>query len=207
MKKILLIGNYIDIEWHPLTGVDNEIRRILDGYDITITEEYPSLKLEDVQGYDLIVNYADTLNSKANPDFTGALLGYVSGGGSLLTLHNGIIAYSFPELEQLIGAKFTGHPPQEVLEYVKAEAHPITETLEPFSIDEEPYMFEPDNLAKVTMIMEFIYNGEKYPAAWVRTFGRGRACYLQPGHNQATFTNERFCNLLRRAALWCTSEL
>jgi len=207
MKKVLLIGNYTNIEHHPLKDVDNELKRILDGFDITITEDYPSLKLSDLQKYDFIVNYADTLNSKATPDFAGALLGYVAAGGGLLALHQGIIANSVPELLQLMGASFVEHPEMETLEYVCTGDHTITQGIKSFEIYEEPYFYEMANLMKAEMLVEYIYKGEKFPAAWVRNYGKGRVCYLQPGHSAETFKNETYGELIKRAALWCVGEL
>jgi type 1 glutamine amidotransferase len=55
--------------------------------------------------------------------------------------------------------------------------------------------------------MEYVYKGEKYPAAWLRGYGKGKSCYLSMGHEPASFTNKCFGNLLRRAALWCVGEL
>jgi len=207
MKKVLLIGDYVNWQWHPLHGVDEEIKRILEGFDVTVTEDYPYLKLEDMQKYELIVNYADALDRRGNADFAGALLGYVAGGGALLSVHNGILTASIPELIQLIGAKFTGHPPQEVLEYVYSNSHPIMKAVDSFSIDEEPYEFELDNLAGVNIIMDYVYKDEKYPAVWLRGYGKGRTCYIQPGHTPGSFADEGFSNLFRRAALWCVGDL
>ena len=207
MKKVLLLGDYLSPAWHPLRGVDDEIVRILEGFDVTICEEYPYLTLAQMKEYDLIVNYIDAFDRRAGSDFAGELIGYVAGGGALLSLHASIIASSQPEVEELIGASFTGHPPQEVLTYQYAGAHPIMKAVETFAIDEEPYQFEMDNLAKVSMIMEYVYKGEKYPAAWLRGYGKGKSCYLQMGHSVASFKNEGFATLLRRSALWCVGEL
>jgi type 1 glutamine amidotransferase len=207
MKKTLLLGDYKNPDWHPLRGVDEEIKCILEGFDLTISEEYPYLKLSDLQEYDLIINYIDAWDKRAGSDFAGALLGYVAEGGALLTLHSGIIAHSLPEIEQLIGAAFIDHPPHEIIEYVYAGPHPIMKEVQSFSIDEEPYQFNMDNLAQVHMIMDYVYKGEKYPAAWLRSYGKGKSCYLSMGHESASFTNKGFSNLLRRSALWCVGEL
>ena len=207
MKKLLLLGDYKNPGWHPLRGVDEELKRILDGFELTITEDYPYLKLDDLKEYDLIVNYMDAIDKRASSDYMGALLGYVAGGGALLTLHSGIIAHSYPEMEQLIGAAFTNHPPHEVLTYHAAGGHPILKDIDSFAIDEEPYQFEMDNLARVNVIMEYVYQGAKHPAAWVRGYGSGRVCYLSMGHEQASFTSEGFAKLIRRGVLWCVGEL
>jgi len=207
MKKAILLGDYKNAQWHPLRGVDEEIKRILEGFDLTVTEDYPYLKLDDLQEYDVVLNYIDAWNRRAGSDFAGALLGYVAAGGALLTLHNGIIARSSPEIEQLIGGAFKTHPQHEVLEYVYAGAHPIMKEVESFSMDEEPYQFEIDPFARAHVIMEYVYKGEKYPAAWLRGFGGGKSCYLSMGHEAASFANEGCAKLLRRSALWCVGEL
>jgi len=207
MKKALLIGNYKQAQWHPLSGVDDEIKRILTDFTIDVTEEYQSMKLSEMQAYDLVINYADTLSEHGSPEFAGALLGYVANGGALLAIHNGILADDFPELLQLMGASFIEHPPIEPLKYVKSCDHPIVDMIDSFTINEEPYMFKMDNLANVAVIMEYIYKDKKHPAVWVRAYGNGRVCYFQPGHTSETFVDESVCLLLKRAAMWCTHEL
>ena len=207
MKKTLLLGDYKAATWHPLKGVDEAVTKALDDFGITVCEEYPGLKLDDLQAYDLIINYIDAWGKRSNSDFAGSLIGYVAAGGTLLSLHNGIIAHSTPEMEQMIGGSFVSHPQHEVLEYVYAGAHPIMKDVQSFSIDEEPYVFNMDNLARVHMIMEYIYKGEKFPAAWLRSFGKGKSCYLSMGHTGESFLNPGCAKLLRRSALWCVNEL
>jgi type 1 glutamine amidotransferase len=106
-----------------------------------------------------------------------------------------------------MGASFVEHPPNEPLKYAKSCEHSIVNTVNPFIINEEPYMFKMDNLANVTVIMEYIYKDKNNPAAWVRTYGNGRVCYLQPGHTSEAFADESFGLLLERAAMWCVDEL
>jgi len=207
MKKALLFGDYKAGTWHPLRDVDEAIIRVLDDFEVTVCEEYPALTLEALQAYDVVINYIDAWGKRGNTDFAGALIGYVAGGGALLSLHGGIIAHSLSEIEQMIGGSFTNHPPREVIEYVHSAPHPIMRGVDPFSLDEEPYMFTMDNVAKLTMLMEYVYKGEKYPAAWLRGYGRGKSCYLSMGHTAESFENEGCAKLLRRCALWCVDEL
>ena len=110
-------------------------------------------------------------------------------------------------MEQLVGGAFTGHPQHEVLTYSVKTAHPVSQGLESFSMDEEPYQFTLDPLANLTLLLEYTYRGQQYPAAWLRAFGKGKVVYLSPGHNAASFQNEGFRALLLRSAAWCVGEL
>jgi hypothetical protein len=207
MKRALLMGDYAYHTWHGLAGVDDQICEILSEYTIEICTDYAHLTGERLQAFDFVLDYIDGWNRCGNCDAAGALLAYVAQGGALLSLHNGIIKRSSPELEQMVGGAFTGHPQHEVLTYAVKTAHPVSQGLESFSMDEEPYQFRLDPLANLTMLLEYTYHGQPYPAAWLRTFGKGKVLYLSPGHNAASFQNEGFRALLLRGAAWCAGEL
>ena len=200
MKRILILGDRAAAHWHPITGIDEELVRILSGYEAAVTEDYKGMKYEDLRGYDAVVNYVDAWDA-AGAGFAGALIAYAAAGGAVLTIHSGVIARNLPEIPQLVGAAFTGHPEHETLEYVPVGEHPLAKG--GFAIDEEPYQFELSNLAKRDVFMEYLYKGGRYPAAWTRSFGAGKLCYLSMGHNLASFQSEGFGALIRAAAAWC----
>jgi len=206
MNNVLLLGDYEDSYWHPLNGVDDEIKRILSGYEVTVCADYAGLTLEKLREYDVVVNYIDAWQKNGSATLAGTFLCYVAGGGAMLTIHNGIIAPGHPELGQMTGAAFTTHPPHEVIAYEAVGGHPITDAQEPFSIDEEPYQFNMDPLADVTMLMEYVYHGERYPAAWLRAFGSGKICYLSLGHNAESFKEAGFERLIKRSVMWLTGD-
>lgn len=207
MKRALLMGDYAHHTWHGLAGVDEQIREILSDYEIEICTDYAHLTAERLRPFDFVIDYIDGWNRCGNCDAAGELLSYVAQGGALLSLHNGIIKRSSPEMEQLVGGAFTGHPQHEVLTYSVKTAHPVSQGLESFSMDEEPYQFTLDPLANLTLLLEYTYRGQQYPAAWLRAFGKGKVVYLSPGHNAASFQNEGFRALLLRSAAWCVGEL
>lgn len=207
MKRALLMGDYAHHTWHGLAGVDEQIREILSDYEVEICTDYAHLTAERLRPFDFVIDYIDGWNRCGNCDAAGELLGYVAQGGALLSLHNGIIKRSSPEMEQMVGGAFTGHPQHEVLTYAVKTAHPVSQGLESFSMDEEPYQFTLDPLANLTLLLEYTYRGQQYPAAWLRAFGKGKVVYLSPGHNAASFQNEGFRALLLRSAAWCVGEL
>lgn len=206
-SRALLIGDTAMSRWHPLHGVDDQMVRILeDLFLLDITEDYPALTLPDLQKYTCVINYIDAWANRGTAAFAGALAAYVALGGSLLILHNGIICREHPELEQLAGASFKGHPERELLRYECVEQHPANAGIEPFEISEEPYQFTMDPLLKPTILLEYTYQGEKYPAAWLRPFGNGQVVYISIGHDSQSFTSKGFADLIRQSALWCTGS-
>ena len=207
MKKVLLLGDYKLATWHPLRGVDDELIRILDQYCITICEDYPSLTLEKLKEYDVVINYIDNWGKRGSADCAGALISYVAGGGSLMTIHNGIIIRNHPEMDQMMCGTFTHHPKHQVLKYSIARSHPLTKKLKAFEMDEEPYMFKMSALVEPDILLEYELDGEKYPAVWLRNFGKGKMIYIAPGHNADSFKNEGMEILIREAMQWCCSEL
>lgn len=207
MKKALILGDYALATWHPLRGVDDELVRILDQYKVEICEDYPTLTLEKLKEYDFVVNYIDNWSKRGNSNCAGALIAYVADGGSMMAIHNGIIIKNHPELEQLMCGAFLNHPKHEVLKYTIAKSHPLTKTVMPFEIDEEPYMFKMSALVEPEIVMNYEYKGEQYPAVWLRSFGKGKMIYITPGHNAETFKHKGMETLIRQSALWCCGEL
>lgn len=203
-KKSLLIGNYTHPRFHPLQGIDREITHTLqDHFSVKCTENQHMLEMENISGYDLCISYVENWNEKLSRKQTSGLLSFVSRGGGLLVLHNGIGIQSRFEIAQLIGAKFTGHPPQRELQFsVTAPEHPIMQGIEPFVMSNEPYRFEFDPFTENTVLMEYEEDGVMYPAAWAHSYGLGRVVYLLPGHDEPSFQHPGFRQLLLQAAKW-----
>jgi type 1 glutamine amidotransferase len=209
IKKAILLGDYTDPKWHPLNGVDKEIIDILkEEMMVVCSEDYGALKLEYLKQFDLCISYVDCWKDKGSKDSVEALLAYVSGGGGLLTIHNGIILPNSYELSLMIGAKFTGHPSYRSLKYrIMAQNHRITEDVEAFELEDEPYQFAFDVFTEKTMLIEYESDDRLWPAAWAHEFGKGRIVYLAPGHSIASFENNMFRKLILRSAMWATKTI
>ena len=205
MKKALLLGDYTAASYHPLKGVDAALVKTLDGFAVTISEDYPDMDLAELNKFDLVVSYIDAW-AKRGGAFAGELMAYVALGGALLTLHNGLISRALPEIHQMVGAAFTGHPAHETINYIFKGDHELSKGAKAFSLDEEPYQFQLDNLANLDIFLEYEYKGETYPAAWTRNFGQGKSCYVSIGHNGASFENADCAEFILRCALWCAGR-
>ncbi|KWX86772.1 glycosyl hydrolase [Paenibacillus riograndensis] len=201
-RKCLLLGDYTHPRFHPLQGVDKQISEILNDLLIVQCSENKKLLLsEHLSGYDLCIAYNELWNETVSPQQTAVLLSYVSGGGGLIVLHTGISLAKRYELAHLIGGRFTGHPPYAPLNF-KVLEHDITEGIEDFQLDEEPYTFDFDPFTEKTILLEYEAEGEMRPAAWCHSYGLGRVVFLMPGHHEPSFTHPAIRQLILRAATW-----
>ncbi|MDR6553728.1 ThuA domain-containing protein [Paenibacillus qinlingensis] len=200
----LIIGNNDDAPYHKLQAVQQLIIDNLGAsFQVTSVEGTTHLKVDVLRPYPLVVSYLDMWGKVPEAEETACLLQYVAGGGGLLVIHNGISIQGSPELSQLIGARFTGHPAFTTLPFEKMECdHPLLNGLESFEMDEEPYRFELDPFAPIELLLTYTHEGKQWPAAWTRAYGLGRVVYLMPGHHPPSFQSETYGKWIRSAGYW-----
>jgi type 1 glutamine amidotransferase len=202
-KKILVIGDNETAVWHPLEEVGRRLGAILGDYELTCTETYSSLTLDELKKYGLLINYADTWKTRGTRQSAGAILGYVAAGGSLLGIHSGIIMNSTPEMEFLQGGRFIEHPEACELTYTPTEStHPILDGIRPFTVFEEPYRLALADLAAHELLLTYFHDGKNWPAAWSLLYGEGKVVYLSIGHQAKSFYDEMYSKLIQNSVKW-----
>ncbi|MNF96425.1 Trehalose utilization [compost metagenome] len=180
---------------------------------------------------DLFLSYADRWSETVTDEQADALLSFIQGGGGLLSLHCGISLATHPKLRPLFGGRFVSHPEFQPLAYSPAgpsaaEQAELAESaggeaaeggaadgrtlaalrasLQPFVIDEEPYMYEfadaPQGDREV--LLYYAFEGQLYPALWTQTYGRGRIVNVQPGHTAQALQHPAVQRMLASAAKW-----
>jgi hypothetical protein len=202
--KAILFGDYDSPHYHPVNDIDKVIIDILqDDLEIRCTEDYGNLTADDLATFDLVISYADCWKEKTSPELVHAILCYVSGGGSLLAIHNGIHMGADFELAQMLGARFDKHPEYATLDFQPVEPrHPITQGMDGWSMGEEPYQFVIDDFCEKTVFLEYTFDGRKWPAGWAIEYGLGRIVYLAPGHDLRSFQNPSFQEIILRSSRW-----
>ncbi|MEK8129818.1 ThuA domain-containing protein [Paenibacillus filicis] len=205
-RNALLIGDDTNASYHPLEAVKQEIIDVFQGHlNIHSTEDRTQLEPEQLSSYDLCISYTDSWRVQVTPAQTASLLAYVSGGGGLLIIHNGISLQARYELTQLAGAKFTGHPPYAPLEFTLPPGgadHEIMQGIQAFAMDEEPYRFDFDPFTEKTVLLEYTHEGASWPAAWAHQYGLGRVVYLMPGHHVHSFLHPEYRKLILQSGQW-----
>jgi type 1 glutamine amidotransferase len=131
---------------------------------------------------------------------------FVENGGGLLALHNGH-TYFPAAWAALVGGAFGGHPkPYTFTVRVENKNHPITAGMEDFDIFDEQHMskftLSPDHL----LLRSISRDNVEASAGWWNEVGKGRICYLSPGHTPESLNHPMVQRLIRNAARWLTRD-
>ena len=169
-----------------------------------------ALKKETLAGYDGLVLYANL--DQLAPDQEAALLEFVAEGKGFVPLHCASFCFrNSPKFVELVGAQFQRHG-GEVFRVESAEpAHPIMKGFGGFESWDETYIHTQHNERHRT-VLEYRVQGaqadgrEREPWTWVRTHGKGRVFYTAWGHDQRTFGNPGFVNLVERGIRWACGQ-
>ncbi|MBK5293535.1 MAG: ThuA domain-containing protein [Acidobacteriia bacterium] len=145
------------------------------------------------------------------PEQGKAVRRFVEQGGAALFLHNVThVGLTDPDFRHVLGAAYAGHPPIRTFKVkVTNPDHPITKGVRDFVItDEQHYMvYDKDrkNIFLETVNEEGLdYNkqGATAPGGWANDYGKGRICYLSPGHLISVLVNPEFIKLQQNAVRW-----
>ncbi len=192
--------------YHPMEEVGRRVQELLPELEIRLTDREGELRELERETYDICFLYTDFENPPLARETAAALLGFAAQGGGIFAIHGGIAIQNRPELGQLLGGIFTGHPPYDGLPtvYYKVAdpAHPLTAGVEDFAIPDELYLFELPKLEDRRIFLSYEEKGVLYPAGWTREYGLGRVVYLCCGHNVHAFEEEMLCRLIKNGAEW-----
>lgn len=207
MKKAILYGNYTNYLYHPLKGVDEQLKSIFKQYlDINSTEDLSVFKSDTLNEIELLILYKDNLDDIVKANHAAAVISYVSNGGRLLILHNGISFFNGFEFSHMAGGKFDYHPEIRNLTFKSKGEHQITEDIGSFTIFEEPYRYELTLHTPRNVFLEYEMDGQKYPAGWTVDYCLGKIVNLLPGHTSDVFENESYRQIILNSYKWLFQE-
>jgi putative membrane-bound dehydrogenase-like protein len=177
------------------------------GITFTYTTDVADFNEKNLAGYDAVMIYSNI--TRISPEQEKALLDFVENGKGFCPLH--CASYCFqnsPKYIALVGAQFRSHgmaafkaTPAE-----KAADHPIMKGYVGFESTDETYVHTKHNETDRTVLEYRIDGGVKEPWTWVRTQGKGRVFYTAWGHDQKTWSNPGFLELVERGLRWSVGQ-
>jgi putative membrane-bound dehydrogenase-like protein len=175
------------------------------GIDLTYTDKADALSAKVLAGYDVLVVYANT--TKIAPEQEQALLEFVESGKGFVPLH--CASYCFlnsPKYIDLVGAQFKSHNTGTFRTVIPEPNHPVMKGFKGFESWDETYVHTKHNEKDRTVLEYREEGGKKEPWTWVRTQGKGRVFYTAWGHDERTWGNPGFQNLVERGIRWAAGK-
>jgi putative membrane-bound dehydrogenase-like protein len=173
----------------------------LKGIHFTYTVDVNDLNAAHLVKFDGLLIYANI--TKIGADQEKAMMDFVANGGALIPIH--CASYCFHNSDafiELVGAQFKSHGTGEFDTTTTKPDHPIMKGFKPFRTWDETYVHHRHN-DKDRVILQ---KREAEPWTWVRTHGKGRMFYTAYGHDQRTWGNPGFQELVRRGIVWAVND-
>ena len=110
----------------------------------------------------------------------------------------------------MLGAAYTGHPPIRTFKVkITNPDHPITKGVKDFIVTDEQHYMTYDKDAKHLFLQTVNEEGLTYqnqgataPGGWSYDYGKGRVCYMSPGHMLSDLWEPEYIKLQHNAVKW-----
>jgi len=174
------------------------------GINITYTEDTKDLTPENLEKYDGLMIYANQV--QLAPEEEAAIKAFVEGGKGLIPIHSASFMFHNSDWYiSTVGAQFKSHGTGEFTAEIVKPDHPVMDGLSEFETWDETYVHDKIN-PDMTVLMERVENGHREPWTWVRKQGKGKVFYTAYGHDERTWGNPGFQELVANGVLWTVSD-
>jgi hypothetical protein len=180
------------------------------GVELKYTDRMEDLDADTLQQFDGLVLYANI--DRITDAQAKVVLHYVASGRGFVPLHCATFCWrNNADMVALMGGQFQRHGGQVFTTQIAAADHPIMKGYGSFTSWDETYIHHLHNEENRT-VLEYRVEGDqangndREPWTWVRTHGKGRVFYTAWGHDQRTFSNPGFHNLVERGIRWACSD-
>ena len=180
------------------------------GITLRYTDRMQDIDPETLSQFDGLVLYANI--DRIEDAQAKALLNYIAEGHGFIPLHCATYCWrNNKEIVALMGAQFQRHGGQVFTTEIARPKHPIMQGYNSFTSWDETYIHHLHN-EKNRTVLEYRVQGDqaagkkREPWTWIKTHGQGRVFYTAWGHDQRTFKNPGFHNLVERGIRWACGD-
>jgi type 1 glutamine amidotransferase len=145
---------------------------------------------------------------------------FVQNGGGALFYHNAsYISGDNKDFRDVEGALFTGHTAFRPYKMkIVNKEHPITKDIKDFIVTEEQHYLIYDKDKKDVLSISVNEEGLEYTGSkgnqgstcescWAYDYGKGRVCFMAPGHTIPSLWNPEYVKLQKNAVKWLLREI
>ena len=184
------------------------------GINITYTDKLEDLNSDNLNKYDGLLIFANW-DSIPKPQ-EKALLDFVSSGKGVIPVHCASWCFrnSTEYVDKVVGGQFWRHRMDTIQTRFSQPNNPIVAGLPTFKAYDETYLhshLQADN--NVLAVREIKADQTKdrpdqkeEPYTWTRQYGKGRVFYTAYGHDERTWSQPGFQQLLERGILWAVGD-
>ena len=203
--KVLFLGD--DGGHEPAVRLRDVARPMLDrGIELFYTSDLGDINLENLRRYDAVLHYANYHEPhypETDAQMIADLVQYVEEGGGFVPVHSASGNFrDSQDFISLLGGAFASHGVGTFSTRIAEADHEIMAGFDGFASWDETYVHQMHNQENRTVLS---YRDEE-PWTWVRTQGDGRVFYTAWGHDERTWQNPGFHELLERGIRWAAGQ-
>ncbi|MFY0651718.1 MAG: ThuA domain-containing protein [Cyclobacteriaceae bacterium] len=174
------------------------------GIHFTYTSDPNDLNKENLDKYDGLSLYAN--HDSISESQEKALLDFVESGKGFIPIH--CASYCFrnsASFVDMVGGQFMKHDTATFTTTVTASGKQHPTDLSVFETWDETYMHDKIN-PNIDVLMERQEGDHKEPWTWTNKYGQGRIFYTAYGHDERTWMNPGFHELMNKGIKWAVGE-
>jgi putative membrane-bound dehydrogenase-like protein len=176
-----------------------------NGIDLFYTDNRDDLNDPELAQYHAVMLYNN--HTTVSPGQLNALLRFVENGAGLVVLHCASASFqNSEEFIRLVGGAFKSHGTGTFTTTRVAGDHPAIRGVPAIESWDETYVHTKHNPVDRTVLESRRESGHDEPWTWVRSYGRGRVFYTAWGHDQRTWGNAAFQQLVGQATRWAAGD-
>ncbi|MDR6803671.1 putative membrane-bound dehydrogenase-like protein [Dyadobacter sp. BE34] len=184
------------------------IKLFKSGINMSYTTNPNDINPENLAKYDGLIIYAN--HDSLSPLQESAMKAFVEGGKGLIPIHSASGCFrNSTWYIKTIGGQFASHKTGSFKNTILKPEHQVMKGITDFQTWDETYVHKNLNPDKTVLgeRVEGRLEGDVHePYTWVRNEGKGRVFYTAYGHEDSTWTNKGFLDLVRNGVLWAIGD-
>ncbi|REL37591.1 dehydrogenase [Rhodohalobacter sp. SW132] len=201
--EVLFLGD--DGHHNPKTRIQTVIPYLAEhGIHVHYTDRQSDLNRKTLDKYDVFMLYGN--RSGLTREQEHSLLSYIADGGGFVALHSASASFNDSDaFVNLVGGAFKAHGAGTFSTRQVVSDHPVLEGVPEIESWDETYVHMKHNPDR-TVLSVRVEGDHEEPWTWVRNHGDGRVFYTAWGHDERTWSNDGFKQLLQNSLRWTAGD-